>query len=130
MIDAATHAAIEELENGLQGALMGPDLGWFEQHWEPDALYVHMSGGVDDTQAFIERLRSKATVYEGREAGDLQLRRYGDAVVATGWSHVDILVSGEPRSLDTRFTRVYVKHGDEWRLASSQSGANKFLQRA
>ena len=123
-LDDATRREITELEDGLQEALMGPDLDWFEKHWSPDALYVHLSGGVDGRDAFIERLRSKATVYNSRETGDVTIRRFGDAAIVTGWSKIDILVKGTQKLLDSRFTRVYVKSGGQWLLASNQSGAN------
>ena len=123
--DAVTQTAITDLEARLQDALMTTDLGWFKTNWAGDAVYVHLSGGVDDKQEFIERLRSKATIYNGRTYGDLQIRQYGDAVVSTGESSVDILVSGEQKLLDTRFTRVYVKDGGRRLMATSQSGANR-----
>ena len=122
--DEATQQAILEQEEGLQNALMGPDLEWFEQNWTPDAIYVHLSGGVDGTQGFIERLRSRATVYNSRETGDVTIRRYGNAAVVTGWSKIDILVQGVQKLLDTRFTRVYVLEDGRWMMASNQSGAN------
>ena len=122
-VDAATRAQIDDLEAGLQDALMGPDFEWFEEHWAPDASYVHLSGGVDDRASFIERLRSQATVYHRRELGDVAMHQHGDTVVVTGWSSIDIAVKGEMKSLDTRFTRVYVRDDNEWRLVANQSGA-------
>jgi Domain of unknown function (DUF4440) len=122
--DAATREAIEEQEAGLQQALMGPELEWFERNWVPDAIYVHMSGGVDGREEFIERLRSRATVYNSRETGDVDMRQYGDTVIVTGWSQIDILVQGVQKVLNTRFARVYVREEGRWQLANNQSGAN------
>jgi ketosteroid isomerase-like protein len=122
--DAATREEILAQEEGLQAALMGPDLEWFEQNWMPDAIYVHLSGGVDGTPEFIERLRSRATVYNSRQTGDVVVRQYGDTAIVTGWSKIDILVRGVKKLLDTRFTRVYVRKDGRWLLASNQSGAN------
>jgi hypothetical protein len=79
---------------------------------------------VDGTQEFIERLRSRATVYNSRETGDVVIRRYGDTAVITGWSKIDILVKDVQKLLDTRFTRVYVLEQGRWLLASNQSGGN------
>jgi ketosteroid isomerase-like protein len=121
--DKGTTRAIEAEEAGLHDALMSTDLRWFEEHWAPDAVYVHMSGGVDDLSGFIERLRSKATEYFGRETGEVQIRQYGDSAVVTGWSSIDVALKGERKLLDTRFTRVYAKLDGRWRLVSSQSGA-------
>ena len=101
---------------------MSTDLAWFERHWAPDASYVHMSGGVDDRTGFIERLRSQATVYHAREIGGVEIRRYGDTAIITGWSSIDIAIQGARRLLDTRFTRVYVREDGRWLLANSQSG--------
>jgi ketosteroid isomerase-like protein len=121
---STTREAIVEEEAGLQDALFASDEQWFKEHWAPDASYVHMSGGYDDTASFIERLRSKATVYHARETGGTEMREYGgDTVVITGWSRIDIAVKGERKELDTRFTRVYVKDGDRWVLVANQSGA-------
>lgn len=118
-------AEILRLEDGLQDALMGPDLKWFEENWTPDAIYVHMSGGVDNREEFIERLRSKATVYNSRQTRDVRIRQYGDAAIVSGASLINIIVRGTEKELDTRFTRVYVRDDQgRWRLASNQSGAN------
>jgi ketosteroid isomerase-like protein len=122
--EPATREQIIDQEEALQRALMGPDLEWFERNWMPDAVYVHLSGGVDGTQEFIERLRSRATVYNSRETGDVAIRQYGDTAVVTGWSKIDIHVRGVQKLLDTRFTRVYVRVDGRWLLASNQSGAN------
>lgn len=121
--NSSIREAIEREEAGLQDALFTSDAGWFEQHWATDASYVHMSGGYDDRASFINRLRSKATVYHAREIGGTEMRQYGDTVVITGWSSIDIAVKGERKELDTRFTRVYAKEGDRWLLVASQSGA-------
>lgn len=102
---------------------MTTDLDWFTEHWAPDASYVHMSGGVDDTASFIERLRSKATEYFARETGDVVMQQFGDTVIVTGWSSIDIAVKGQRKELDTRFTRTYVRDGGRWILVSNQSGA-------
>jgi ketosteroid isomerase-like protein len=121
--NSSIRESIEREEAGLQDALFTSDAGWFEQHWATDASYVHMSGGYDDRASFINRLRSKATVYHAREIGGTEMRQYGDTVVITGWSSIDIAVKGERKELDTRFTRVYAKEGDRWLLVASQSGA-------
>src|SRR5438552_809879 len=115
-IDQATRREIEALEAGLQSALMGADPDWFRENWTSDSYYVHMSGGVDDRASFIERLRSKSTVYQSRQTRDVGFRRYGDTVIAFGSSLIDIIVNGTPRNLDTRFTRVYVKDDGRWKL--------------
>lgn len=128
--DEATTRAIEELEDGLQSALMTVDVGWFEANWAPDAVYVHLSGGVDGREEFIERLRSRTTVYNSRETGDIRIRQYGDTAIATGWSRIDILVKGAQKLLDTRFTRVYARLDGRWQLVSNQSGANTGLAAA
>jgi hypothetical protein len=130
LADEATTQAITSLEDGLQEALMGPDLKWFAKNWVEDAIYVHMSGGVDSRDGFIERLRSRATVYQARELGDVRIRRYGGAVIVTGWSKIDILVSGVQRLIDSRFTRVYVNEHGGWLLATNQSGANTAAARS
>jgi ketosteroid isomerase-like protein len=117
-------AEILRLEDGLQDALMTVNLKWFEENWTADAIYVHMSGGVDNREEFIERLRSKATVYNSRQTRDVKLRQYGDAVIVTGASLIDIIVKGTQKVLDTRFMRVYVRDGGRWLLAGNQSGAN------
>lgn len=120
---STTREAIEREEAGLHDALFASDADWFAEHWAQDASYVHMSGGYDDRGSFIERLRSKATVYHSREIGGVEMRQYGDTVVITGWSSIDIAVKGERKELDTRFTRVYAKDGDRWVLIANQSGA-------
>ncbi len=121
--DALTRTQIEAEEAGLHEALMTVDVDWFRDHWADDVMYVHMSGGIDNRDKFLERLVSKATEYFARETGEVVIRSYGHSAVVTGWSSIDIAVHGERRILDTRFTRVYARDDERWRLVSSQSGA-------
>lgn len=123
--DASTTAEIQRLEGEQHDALMTADLGWFEENWTEDAIYVHMSGGVDTRPEFIERLRSKATVYRSRQIGGVEIRQFGDTAVTTGWSKIEIRSKGEEKQLNTRFTRVYVRPDGRWLLASSQSGLDR-----
>ena len=124
-LDAATERDIRALEDGFQKAMLGADVAWFEANWAPEALYVHTGGQVDERDAFVRLLTSKEHVHKRREAGDLRLRRYGDAVVATGWQSSDILNRGTMTVYESRFTRVYVKQGGRWICVSSQSGQNR-----
>lgn len=126
-IDPATEKEILRIEDGLQDALMSADLEWIRKSFTADAVYVHMSGGVDDLDEYVDRLATKATVYLARQTGDVKMRRYGDTVVVTGYSNIRIVVKGAERPLATRFTRVYVRENGAWKLASSQSGANTLM---
>ena len=123
-VDAGTQREILKLEEGLHHALMTADLDWLKRAFVPDAMYVHMSGGVDGVSDFVERLASRATVYLERENGDVKVRRYGDTVVVTGYSNIRFVMNGLERSLAMRFTRVYVRENGKWLIATSQSGAN------
>ncbi|HYI66404.1 MAG TPA: nuclear transport factor 2 family protein [Candidatus Limnocylindrales bacterium] len=123
-IDDGTLATITGLEDEMQAALVAADLGWFESHWSSDALYVHMSGRVDSRADFVERLRSREHVHVSREMGDVRIRRFGDAVIVTGWAKSDLIVRGTAKTYDTRFTRVYAREVDHWLMVTSQSGAH------
>ena len=114
------------MEDALRDALLRGDASWCESTFTPDAMYVHQSGGMDagGASTYIDRLRTKASVYHSIEHEDVLIRSYRDTAIVTGLSKVKMSLRGNDLDLEHRFTRVWVKDGGKWRLATNQSGGS------
>lgn len=123
--DAQTEREIRAIEHDYHEALHRGDADWLERTLTPDAMYVHQGGGIDGDggKAYVERLRSRTNVYVKTLVEDMLIRQYGPTVIVTGGQRVTVISRGEEKLLEHRFTRVWVRDGERWRLATNQSGA-------
>jgi ketosteroid isomerase-like protein len=84
--------------------------------------YTHASTGVADSrEEWLESFRSGGRRYHVYAIDDLSLRSFPGTVVMTGRAHQEMSPRGERIELNTRFTSVWVKHDDGWRLAAWQA---------
>jgi ketosteroid isomerase-like protein len=49
------------------------------------------------------------------------IRSYGDVVVVTGITHVDVTLNGEDKTLHSRYLHVWVKKENDWKLVARQA---------
>lgn len=86
-----------------------------------NCIYIHSFGRVDRREEFLRNIRRFRSVDEWRYA-DVELRRYGGVVVATGNLYVTLsLADGSKQISQQRFTEVWVQEMGVEKLASHQS---------
>jgi hypothetical protein len=87
-----------------------------------DLTYAHSSGVLDSKPQFMESLRSGRVRYQSIEPADLQIRILGTTAVIHGKAKVSLLINkAETKTLDLRFTDVWVKRKGRWQMVAWQS---------
>ena len=112
---------IRQRETRRFEALVRGDMASLEEIMADDAIYTHATGVVETKAEYLAKMKSGEVRYESFAPEQLQVRIYGTAAVLTGIASVTAHVGGEVRNLRLRFTDVYVKQGDRWRMVAWQS---------
>jgi ketosteroid isomerase-like protein len=79
-----------------------------------------MSGSEFARAALLEVIRSGELQFESIQPAERKARVYGSAAVVTGRTQMKMRFGGEAVSANSRYTHVFVKDSDRWRLASAQ----------
>ena len=79
-----------------------------------------MQGGEIPGPALVEAVRSRQIVFETIEVLESRERRHGDASVVTGQTRMGGRAGDQVWAVRSRYTHVYVRQGNAWRLVSAQ----------
>lgn len=112
---------IKKLEEELRLALLKGDGGWWSSYLSDQYSETEPDGKVRNKAQAVEMQRSKYLIYDTLNFSDRTVRTFnGDTVIVTGKVTVAGTNQGQSISGDFQFTRVWVKQGLEWKLASYQ----------
>jgi ketosteroid isomerase-like protein len=100
-------------------ALRRGDTGPLREIYLDDYTLVTPAGIVRSKVEQIAELESGELRYRSIEVSDRTVRVYGDVAVVISRDKYDILLRGQQPGGDLRFTRVYKKFGDAWRLIAT-----------
>jgi ketosteroid isomerase-like protein len=113
--------AIRKLEDEMRIALLKGDAGWWSAYLSDEYSETEPDGKILSKAQAVERQRSKTLVYDTLNLSDRTVHTYnGDTVILTGKVTVEGTDQGQSMSGVFQFTRVWVKQGLEWKLASYQ----------
>lgn len=109
---------LERLEKVWNEAHEHGDAAALEKLWAED-LEVDVPRMPVMTRAdAVSFARSGRMKFLRYSTSDIRVRVYGDAAVVTGRLQRTRLVKGQETSDDWRFTKVYVREAQEWRVVS------------
>lgn len=83
--------------------------------------YVHSNGWVQTRAEVLGDMKSGKLVYQQVTIKSAAARQYGQSAVVTGLGQFEGINSGTPFKLDLRYTEVYVRSGNRWKLVSRHS---------
>lgn len=109
------------LENQRIEAMTKIDTQALDRILADDLSYTHSTARVETKAEFIAALTSGRTKYESIERGDVKVRQYGDTAVVTGHAKFHVNANGNVVKFQVRFTDVYAKRDDVWRMVAWQS---------
>jgi hypothetical protein len=115
----ATNAEEREVlktENELEHALEVGDTGVLDRVYSDDFSYTNASGELLSKAQLLADLRTGNHKVSSVSHQDLRLHTYGRTVVMTGISTSTFRYKGIVTSGPRRFTNVYVKQNDQWKL--------------
>jgi hypothetical protein len=81
-----------------------------------DLTFTHANAVVETKDQFVEALETRKLQYKTLTDEDRQLRVNGSTGVVSGTCHIVVDASGTEYDLRARFTELWVKQGDTWRM--------------
>ena len=118
---ANTLEHIRLLESRRYSAMCEGDVGTLDELLGDSLVYTHSYGGADSKASCLEGMRSKKWVYREIERPIENIQVYGDCAVVTGQVRIQLLSDGKPKTLNSRFTNVWVKGAKGWQMVAWQS---------
>ena len=110
---------IKKLDNERIQAQIHADATTLDRIYAADFTGVGPSGRVRTKPQVISDFTSGDLKFQSITTEDVQVRVYGNAAVETGRSIMNGQDKGRTVPRDTRFTRVWVKQQDRWRLVAN-----------
>ena len=110
---------IKRLDNERIEAQIHADASALDRIYAPDFIGVGPSGRVRTKPQVISDFTSGDLKFQSITTDDVQVRVYGDTAVETGRSTMIGQDKGQTVPRDTRFTRVWVKQQERWRLVAN-----------
>ena len=80
------------------------------------AQYIHSSGWIQNKKEVVEDLASGRLNYNKVTIKEASARLYNTTAIVTGLGTLEGINDGKPFSLDLRYTEVYIKNGNHWKL--------------
>ena len=111
--------AIRQLDNERIQAQIGADAAALERIYADDFIGVGPSGTVRNKSQVISDFTSGALKFQSITTDEVRIRVYENTAVETGLSTMVGQDKGKAVPRDTRFTRVWVKQQDRWRLVAN-----------
>lgn len=113
---------IGKLEEEMRLASLKGTAAWWVEHLADGYTETDFLGKVRNRDEVIAMQRSSDLIYDVWNLSDRTLHTYnGDTVIITGKLSADGTYGRQSLSGDFQFTRVWIRRGLEWQLASSQS---------
>ena len=112
---------IRQLEEKRYRAMCEGDAATLERLLADTLVYTHSYGGADSKASYLDGVRAKKWVYRRIERPIEDIQLHGDCAVVTGQVRIELLSEGKPKSLNSRFTNVWVKAAGGWQMVAWQS---------
>jgi ketosteroid isomerase-like protein len=112
---------IRLLESRRYRAMCEADAQTLEQLLGDSLVYTHSYGGADTKASYLDGIRSKKWVYRAIDRPIEDIQVHGECAVVTGQVKIELLSEGKPKTLNSRFTNVWVKDAKGWQMVAWQS---------
>src|SRR5712691_5606814 len=117
---------IRDLGSAWVDAELAADVDTLETVATDDFRLVGPFGFVLDKQQWLDRYRSGDFTTSALTWHDVDVREYGDSVVAIGTQSQAATYKGSPSNGDFRITHVFVRDTDRWKNAGMQLSPTTF----
>ena len=114
-----------ELERHTKDAMVHNDSTFTEHSLAENYIAIGPLGNVITKGDVLAARRTSQLHYESVDFSEVAVRVYGDTAIVTARAEVKGNDLGQDFSGPYRFTRVWVKHGGEWRSVSYQATATQ-----
>jgi ketosteroid isomerase-like protein len=114
---------LKSLEDERCGAMTSADIAALDRLFSDDLIWTHSSGKVDGKKRLLAKIESGESQYLSMRREDEKYVISADAAVASGSVSMEVRLGGVERSLRSRYTNVWFREGDVWRVVAWQSTA-------
>lgn len=102
-------------------ALIQDDMAALDQILADDFVLIEVMGGSEVSKSgLLEVLRSGQLKFQTIEPADNRVRLYQTAAIVTGRTEMSGRFGETPFSTSSRYTHVYFRQPDRWRMVSAQ----------
>ncbi|HEX4644910.1 MAG TPA: nuclear transport factor 2 family protein [Verrucomicrobiae bacterium] len=102
-------------------ALIRNDLAALDEILADDFILIEVMGGSEVSKSdLLEVLRSGQLKFQTIEPADSRVRSYQTTAIVTGRTKMNGQFGETPFSTASRYTHVYVRQSDRWRMVSAQ----------
>ena len=116
-----TREEVSAAEDRFFAALLAADGGALDALLTPDFVLIDVMTGSEIPKSVLRELVAGGPlVFESIERVDSRVRAYGSAAVVTGQTRMRGRYQQQSWSAHSRYTHVYVRGDDGWRLVSAQ----------
>ncbi|HTK81655.1 MAG TPA: nuclear transport factor 2 family protein [Bacteroidota bacterium] len=119
--DAKVKEEIKKIEYELENLIMSGNADKYSSYLADDFMLINSAGGVVQKEPLIQALRkSGAANGDSLIPDNLTVRVYGETAVLNGhltWKGTD---NGQKLSLQSLFTKVFVKRKGKWQMVNNQ----------
>jgi Domain of unknown function (DUF4440) len=120
--DQESVMAVGKLEDQMRLAALKGDASWWVENLSDGYVETDFQGNVTNKAETIELQRSSALIYDVMNLSERNVHTFnGDTIIITGKLTAEGTFHQKSFSGDFQITRVWVKQGLEWKLASSQT---------
>ena len=118
---SASEKFVLDLSKNKFDWLIGRQYDSLEKTLDDRVQYIHSNGWIQNKREIIDDAKSGKLVYQKVLIKEASVRVYGKSAVVTGLGTFEGINTGNPFSIELRYTEVYVKTGSRWKLASRHS---------
>jgi ketosteroid isomerase-like protein len=120
---ADNEAEVRAHEDRRFQAMVAGDGAALEKLLHDGLVYTHSSASVDSKASFVEAVVSRRSGYQKIERPEEKIQVYGDSAVVTGRARIELQNASGHRTLNLRYTDVWVKSAGAWQMVAWQSTA-------
>lgn len=125
MTDAST---ILKLDQARRDAMIRADTDALADIYADDVQYMHANFQLDDKATMLTEIGAGRPDYQTIECTDELVRFYGDVAVLTGVAAMRVAVPEGTMDLRNRYTVVWAREGDAWKVVNCQSTSGTGLK--
>jgi hypothetical protein len=122
-VDTTQPVDLKSLEDERCRAMTSADLAALDRLLSDDLIWTHSSAKVDSKKRLLAKIESGESQYLSMRREDEKYVVSADAAVASGVVIQEVRLGGVERSLRSRYTNVWFREGDVWRVVAWQSTA-------
>jgi ketosteroid isomerase-like protein len=112
---------IRQLEDRRYRAMCEADAATLDQLLAETLVYTHSYGGADSKRSYLDGVRAKKWQYRKIERPKEDMQIHGDCAVITGRVKIELVADGQPKTLNSAYTNVWIKGAKGWQMVAWQS---------